>query len=69
MPATTQPPTLTKDDLKDRHPGWNIIRSAQGRWWGQQFPVPRERAGEHNMVDADSPEALDEKLTRLEASR
>ncbi|SNT14529.1 hypothetical protein SAMN05443665_101759 [Actinomadura meyerae] len=71
MPATTQPPTppLTKDDLKERHPGWNIIHSAQGGWWAQQFPVSRELAGEHNMLNADSPEALDEKLTALEASR
>lgn len=63
--ARTAPGTAAKAKLKREFPGWRFIRSAQGRWWAQRFPVPWELFNEPNMVDADTPEALGAKLTGL----
>ncbi|MEU8346652.1 hypothetical protein AB0C74_33575 [Spirillospora sp. NPDC048832] len=72
MPTAEPSPAATavadKADLKARHPNWSIIRSDQGRWWAQLFPVPRELFNKPNLVDADTPQALDAKLTELVAS-
>lgn len=71
MPTAEPSPAASvaadKADLKARHPDWSIIRSDQGRWWAQRFPVPRELFNKPNLLDADTPEALDAKLMELAA--
>lgn len=54
-----------KAQLKGQFSGWNIIRSADGRWWAQLFPVPPELFNEPNMVDADTAAGLHAKLAKL----
>lgn len=71
MTATTHGADLAtqaKVYLKQRHPDWSFICSDQGRWWAQRFPVPREMFNKPNLLDADTPEALDAKLMELAAS-
>ncbi|MFI0411840.1 hypothetical protein [Actinomadura sp. 3N508] len=58
---------LAKAALKRDFPGWNIIRSAQGGWWAQLFPVPRDRYSQVNMVEATTAEDLRKKLTAATA--
>ncbi|MEU5995229.1 hypothetical protein ABZ806_40155 [Spirillospora sp. NPDC047418] len=67
-PHGPDPAIQAKVNLKRCHPGWSIICSDQGRWWAQRFPVPRELFNMPNLVDADTPEALDAKLRKLVAS-
>lgn len=62
MTTTTHAHAEAKVELKREFPGWNIICSADGRWWGQRFPVPREAFDQPNMVDADSAAGLRAKL-------
>lgn len=54
-----------KAELKREFPGWNIICSSEGRWWGQRFPLTREQFNRVNMVDADTCEALRAALTAV----
>lgn len=54
-----------KTALKEEFPGWNIICSAEGRWWGQRFPVPRELFNQPNVFDADTAAGLRAKLAEV----
>ncbi|WP_165978575.1 hypothetical protein [Actinomadura darangshiensis] len=56
-----------KAELKKEYPGWNIICSAQDRWWAQRFPVPRELLNKPNMLDANSAVGLRAKLAEATA--
>lgn len=60
--AHAAPGAVARADLKRDFPGWNFTRSAQGRWWAQCFPVPREQFNVPNLVDADSAAGLRDKL-------
>ncbi len=60
--STTAPTARAKAELKREFPGWNVVSSAQGRWWAQRFPVPRELFNEPNLVDADATQGLRAKL-------
>ncbi|WP_433227565.1 hypothetical protein [Actinomadura formosensis] len=62
MPENASP---SLDDLKARYPEWNIIRTRQGGWWAQRFPVPPEEFNRPNMVDARTPEELAVKIDKV----
>lgn len=57
--------TSAKAELQQDFPDWRIIVSAQGRWWAQLWPLPREQFNRVNMVDADTCEALRAALTAV----
>lgn len=58
-------PDPAKDALKRHFPGHNFIRSAQGGWWAQLYPVQRDRYTQETMFDAPTAADLRAKLTAV----
>ncbi|WP_067473427.1 hypothetical protein [Actinomadura hibisca] len=71
-PAPTAPPTAdtaaVKASLREQFPGWQIIPTDRGRWWGVREPLPIgddgavNDHGQTSVVIAETPDELRERL-------
>ncbi len=56
-----------KAELKSAFPEWRFLVSDQRRWWAMRGPLHRDRMHEVDAIDADTPEALYDRLSALGA--
>ncbi|MFD0903587.1 hypothetical protein [Actinomadura sediminis] len=54
-----------KASLETEFPGWRVMQTDRGRWWGLCGPLPADRRKEQDVVEADTPEDLRHKLRQL----
>jgi hypothetical protein len=58
-----------KARLREEFPGWSIIRTDRGRWWGTRGPLVREDLNQQASAEADTPEALAEAIRAVRDAR